>query len=165
MRGSIARGSSWRQFTSACCLGESAAAKGTAPRQKRKSSPSVDASTAVDELDAPRSLREALVGPKQLGAKGNVLKRKRVAPISRRPVISDVDYARDVVRAWGVDKLHDAVVIEPYAGAGALTRALLELKNVKRVVSIENASRFKTFITASGFNVLNVRSLWLKRAS
>lgn len=27
------------------------------------------------------------------------------------------DTARDLVREWGVDKMHDAVIVEPWAGA------------------------------------------------
>ncbi|GAA5868832.1 hypothetical protein JCM1840_005136 [Sporobolomyces johnsonii] len=62
--------------------------------------------------------------------------------IRNRPTLINEDTARDLVRAWGVDKMHDVTVIEPYAGPGGLTRAFLELKNVKRVVAIEDAFRY-----------------------
>lgn len=40
-----------------------------------------------------------------------------VSAIARRPTLVNEDAARDLVREWGVDKLHDAVVVEPFAGA------------------------------------------------
>lgn len=36
--------------------------------------------------------------------------------ITSRPTLINEDSARDLVRAWGVDKMHDVVVLEPYAG-------------------------------------------------
>ncbi|GAA5941654.1 hypothetical protein JCM1841_006918 [Sporobolomyces salmonicolor] len=62
--------------------------------------------------------------------------------IRNRPTLINEDSARDLVRAWGVDQMHDVTVVEPYAGPGGLTRAFLELKNVKRVIAIEDAFRY-----------------------
>lgn len=39
-----------------------------------------------------------------------------VSPISRRPTLINEDSARDLVRAWGIDKMHDAIVMDVYAG-------------------------------------------------
>ena len=36
--------------------------------------------------------------------------------INHRPSLINEDSCRDLVRAWGIDKMHDAVVLEPYAG-------------------------------------------------
>ncbi|KAK4703779.1 hypothetical protein P7C70_g2443, partial [Phenoliferia sp. Uapishka_3] len=66
--------------------------------------------------------------------------------ISGRPTLVNEDAARDLVREWGIDKMHDAVIVEPYAGPGGITRALLELKNVKRVISVEDAQRYTAYL-------------------
>jgi hypothetical protein len=39
-----------------------------------------------------------------------------VAPISRRPTLINEDSARELVRAWGIDKMHDATVLDIYPG-------------------------------------------------
>lgn len=36
--------------------------------------------------------------------------------INHRPTLINQDSCRDLVRAWGIDKMHDVVVLEPYAG-------------------------------------------------
>ena len=41
---------------------------------------------------------------------------KKAVPISGRPSLINMDTARDLVRAWGIDKLHDAVVLDIYTG-------------------------------------------------
>ena len=71
------------------------------------------------------------------------------AAISRRPTLVNEDAARDLVREWGIDKMHDAVVVEPFAGPGGISRALLELKNVKRVIAIEDSHRYSTVLQVS----------------
>lgn len=40
-----------------------------------------------------------------------------ISAITSRPSLINEDTARDLVRAWGCDKMHDLVVVEPYAGA------------------------------------------------
>ncbi|SDA02765.1 BZ3500_MvSof-1268-A1-R1_Chr11-1g03145 [Microbotryum saponariae] len=65
-----------------------------------------------------------------------------MATVRSRPTLINLDSARDVVRAWGVDKMHDVVVVEPFAGPGGLTRAFLELPNVKRVIAFEDSFRY-----------------------
>lgn len=96
-----------------------------------------------------------------------------VAAIARRPTLVNEDAARDLVREWGVDKMHDAVVVEPFAGQslvrrpfarrltlaraagpGGITRALLELKNVKRVISIEDSLRYNHHLRVRTFVLL-----------
>ncbi|ORY92394.1 S-adenosyl-L-methionine-dependent methyltransferase [Leucosporidium creatinivorum] len=72
-----------------------------------------------------------------------------VPPISRRPTLINEDSARDLVRAWGIDKMHDATVLEVYPGPGGITRALLELPNVKKVIAIEEAFRYQPFLQAA----------------
>jgi hypothetical protein len=92
--------------------------------------------------------------------------------INHRPTLINEDSCRDLVRAWGIDKMHDAVVLEPYAGKrscvklnvgdrrcahriglcagpGGLTRALLELPNVKRVIAVEEAVRYIPLLKVS----------------
>lgn len=39
-----------------------------------------------------------------------------VPPISRRPTLINEDSARELVRAWGIDKMHDATVMDVYPG-------------------------------------------------
>ncbi|SCV73270.1 BQ2448_7196 [Microbotryum intermedium] len=65
-----------------------------------------------------------------------------MASVRSRPTLINLDSARDVVRAWGVDKMHDVVVVEPFAGPGGLTQAFLELPNVKRVIAFEDSFRY-----------------------
>jgi transcription factor 1 len=43
-----------------------------------------------------------------------------VNAITSRPTIINEDSARDLVRAWGIDKMHDPVIIEPYAGTSII---------------------------------------------
>ncbi|KPV75450.1 uncharacterized protein RHOBADRAFT_43955 [Rhodotorula graminis WP1] len=50
--------------------------------------------------------------------------------------------ARAVVKAWGVDQMDGVTVVEAYAGPGGLTRAFLELPNVKRSIAVEDAYRY-----------------------
>jgi len=95
------------------------------------------------------------------------------AAINHRPSLINEDSCRDLVRAWGIDKMHDAVILEPYAGKqhkfsvsgpvrrwdadvgcellgpGGLTRALLELPNVKRVIAVEEAVRYTPLLRVS----------------
>lgn len=40
-----------------------------------------------------------------------------IPAVVHRPTLINEDSARDMVRAWGLDKMHDLVVVEPYAGA------------------------------------------------
>ncbi|GAA6060515.1 hypothetical protein JCM10212_005596 [Sporobolomyces blumeae] len=68
--------------------------------------------------------------------------------IRHRPTLINEGAARDLVRAWGVDKMQDVTVVDAYAGAGGLTRAFLELPNVKRVVAIEDAFRYQPCLLA-----------------
>lgn len=94
-----------------------------------------------------------------------------LTPISHRPSLINQDTARDLVRAWGVDKMHDVTVMEVYPGehpvyqvgrlteahrilargpgAGGLTRAFLELPNVKKVVCIEESLRYRPLLDVS----------------
>ncbi|KAM0787522.1 hypothetical protein ACM66B_003593 [Microbotryomycetes sp. NB124-2] len=72
-----------------------------------------------------------------------------VAAISHRPSLINDNSARDLVRAWGVDKMHDVTVLECYPGAGGLTRAFLELKNVKKVIAMEEAFRYMPLLEAA----------------
>lgn len=99
------------------------------------------------------------------------LKGEGITAINHRPTLVNEDSCRDLVRAWGVDKMHDVTVIEPYAGEqlavdgqqggvdadgaecgagpGGLTRALLELSNVKRVIAVEEAVRYTPYLKVS----------------
>lgn len=45
---------------------------------------------------------------------------KDMSAITSRPTLINEDTCRDLVRAWGIDKIHDAVIIEPYAGTAPL---------------------------------------------
>ncbi|GAA6002351.1 hypothetical protein JCM10207_001077 [Rhodosporidiobolus poonsookiae] len=67
---------------------------------------------------------------------------KKVPAVRTRPTIINEDSARELVRAWGVDRMQDVVVVDSYAGPGGLTRAFLELPNVKKVIAIEDAHRY-----------------------
>ncbi|KAL8292604.1 hypothetical protein RQP46_001216 [Phenoliferia psychrophenolica] len=64
------------------------------------------------------------------------------AAIPRRPTLVNETAARELVREWGIDKMHDPVIIDAFAGPGGISRALLELKNVKRVISVEDSLRY-----------------------
>lgn len=83
---------------------------------------------------------------------------RNITPITNRPVLINEDSCRDLIRGMGLDKIHDLVVIEPYSGPGGLTRALLELKNVKRVIAIENAWRYMPLLEVS---ILSIYALSL----
>lgn len=37
-------------------------------------------------------------------------------PIVHRPTLVNEDSARDLVRAWGIDKMHDVTVMDVYSG-------------------------------------------------
>lgn len=37
--------------------------------------------------------------------------------IARRPTLVNENAARDLVREWGIDKMHDPVVVDAFAGA------------------------------------------------
>ncbi|GAA5944919.1 RNA polymerase specificity factor [Sporobolomyces koalae] len=72
---------------------------------------------------------------------------------SRPSLISD-ESCRELVRAWGVDRMggsgpdEGVTVIDTYAGPGGLTKAFLELPNVKRVITIEDAFRYNPHLHA-----------------
>ncbi|GAA5946009.1 hypothetical protein JCM10213_005447 [Rhodosporidiobolus nylandii] len=66
----------------------------------------------------------------------------KVPGVRARPTLVNEEAARELVRAWGVDKMHDAVVVDTWAGPGGLTRAFLELPNVKKVIALEDAHRY-----------------------
>ncbi|KAM0748365.1 S-adenosyl-L-methionine-dependent methyltransferase [Meredithblackwellia eburnea MCA 4105] len=100
-----------------------------------------------NNTDGPRTKRFKKV-IKNTG-KGLAHDMAELPAVSRRVTLTDPDAARDLVREWGIDKMHDAIVVEPYAGPGGLTRALLELKNVKRVIAIEEAYRYRTYLEAA----------------
>ncbi|KAK4051232.1 hypothetical protein OIV83_003054 [Microbotryomycetes sp. JL201] len=82
-----------------------------------------------------------------------------VLPISHRPSLINDNSARDLVRAWGVDKMHDVTILECYPGAGGLTRAFLELKNVKKVIAVEEAFRYMPMLEAAKANLSNPERL------
>ncbi|GAA6042294.1 hypothetical protein JCM8097_000621 [Rhodosporidiobolus ruineniae] len=69
-----------------------------------------------------------------------------VPAVRSRPTLINEDSARDLVRAWGVDKMHDVTVVDCWAGPGGLTRAFLELPNVKKVIAIEESFRYKPML-------------------
>ncbi|KAK4056030.1 hypothetical protein OIO90_003025 [Microbotryomycetes sp. JL221] len=72
-----------------------------------------------------------------------------LTPINHRPSLINDNSARDLVRAWGIDKMHDVTVLECYPGPGGLTRAFLELKNVKKVIAIEEAFRYHPLLESA----------------
>ncbi|GAA5907825.1 RNA polymerase specificity factor [Sporobolomyces salmoneus] len=74
----------------------------------------------------------------------------KVPAIRNRPTLINEESCRALVRAWGVDKMGDDVtVVDTYAGAGGLSRAFLELPNVKRLITIEDAFRYNPIIRVS----------------
>ncbi|KAI5477530.1 hypothetical protein MNV49_006118 [Pseudohyphozyma bogoriensis] len=93
----------------------------------------------IEKLTNKRPTRAAL----KANVDGELAKLKGVA---KRASLINLDLARDLVRAWGVDKLHDATVLDLYSGPGTIANALLELKNVKQVVAVENAARYLPFL-------------------
>lgn len=48
--------------------------------------------------------------------------------INHRPTLVNEDSCRDLVRAWGIDKMHDAVILEPYAGQHSSKDILVGLR-------------------------------------
>ncbi|BGP31935.1 hypothetical protein JCM10296v2_003714 [Rhodotorula toruloides] len=92
----------------------------------------------------PKPARLAKARPLPPGApKAELFELCRSIPALRaRPTLINEDSAREVVRKWGVHKMQDVTVVDTYAGAGGLTRAYLELPNVKRVIVIEEAVRY-----------------------
>lgn len=44
-----------------------------------------------------------------------------LSAITRRPTLINEDSARQLVRAWGIDKMHDVTVIDAYAGEYIIT--------------------------------------------
>lgn len=98
----------------------------------------------------------------------------QISPVRARPQLINEDSARALVRAWGVDKMHDVTVVDAYSGTakprlaaaasqpsltrtvfspstgpGGLAKAYLELPNVKRVICIEDAYRYRPFLDVS----------------
>lgn len=72
--------------------------------------------------------------------------------IRNRPTLINDECCRDLVRAWGVDKLgNNVTVVDTYGGAGGLTKAFLELPNVKRVITIEDAFRYNGILRVGFF--------------
>ncbi|GAA5878452.1 hypothetical protein JCM16303_002087 [Sporobolomyces ruberrimus] len=68
---------------------------------------------------------------------------ERIPAIRNRPTLINGESCRDLVRAWGIDRMGENVtVVDTYAGAGKLSEAFLELENVKRVICIEDAFRY-----------------------
>ncbi|GAA5870308.1 hypothetical protein JCM3774_004637 [Rhodotorula dairenensis] len=70
----------------------------------------------------------------------------QVSPVRARPQLINEDSARALVKAWGVDKMHDVTVVDTYSGPGGLAKAYLELPNVKKVICIEDAYRYRPFL-------------------
>ncbi|GAA5838940.1 hypothetical protein JCM11251_003743 [Rhodosporidiobolus azoricus] len=66
----------------------------------------------------------------------------KVPGVRGRPSLINEQAARDLVRAWGVHEMEDVVVVDCWAGPGGLTRAYLELPNVKKVICLEDAHRY-----------------------
>ncbi|GAA6049031.1 hypothetical protein NBRC10513_003210 [Rhodotorula toruloides] len=93
---------------------------------------------------APKPARLAKARPLPAGApKTELFELCRSIPALRaRPTLINEDSAREIVRKWGVHKMQDVTVVDTYAGAGGLTRAYLELPNVKQVIVIEEAVRY-----------------------
>lgn len=50
----------------------------------------------------------------------------QVSPVRARPQLINEDSARALVRAWGVDKMHDVTVVDTYSGAFPSLRPPLE---------------------------------------
>ncbi|GAA5977643.1 hypothetical protein JCM11641_006887 [Rhodosporidiobolus odoratus] len=71
---------------------------------------------------------------------------RKTPGIRARPTLVNEEAAREVVRAWGVDRMQDVVVVDAWAGPGGLTRAYLELPNVKKVIAIEEAHRYSPML-------------------
>ncbi|GEM07353.1 dimethyladenosine transferase [Rhodotorula toruloides] len=67
---------------------------------------------------------------------------RRIPALRARPTLINEESAREIVRKWGVHEMQDVTVVDSYAGAGGLTRAYLELPNVKRVIVLEEAIRY-----------------------
>ncbi|GAA6022265.1 hypothetical protein JCM11491_001687, partial [Sporobolomyces phaffii] len=66
-----------------------------------------------------------------------------IPAIRNRPTLINDESCRDLVRAWGVERMGDNVtVVDTYAGAGGLSKAFLDLPNVTRVITIEDAFRY-----------------------
>ncbi|BGP07928.1 hypothetical protein JCM10049v2_003773 [Rhodotorula toruloides] len=93
---------------------------------------------------APRPARLTKAKPLPPGApKTELFELCRSIPALRaRPTLINEDSAREIVRDWGVHEMQDVTVVDSYAGAGGLTRAYLELPNVKQVIVIEEAVRY-----------------------
>ncbi|GAA5960736.1 hypothetical protein JCM3765_007310 [Sporobolomyces pararoseus] len=74
-------------------------------------------------------------------------KLSHIPAIRNRPTLINDETCRDLVRGWGVDKMGPNVtVVDTYAGVGGLTKAFLELPNVKKVVAIEDAFRYNNIL-------------------
>lgn len=77
---------------------------------------------------------------------------ERIPAIRNRPTLINGESCRDLVRAWGIDRMGENVtVVDTYAGAGKLSEAFLELENVKRVICIEDAFRYSPQLRVSLF--------------
>ncbi|GJN89254.1 hypothetical protein Rhopal_002233-T1 [Rhodotorula paludigena] len=74
-----------------------------------------------------------------------------------RSTLVNEESARALVKAWGIDRMQDVTVVEAYAGPGGITRALLELPNVKRVAAVEDAYRYYPFLEVLASQVLKER--------
>ncbi|GAA5899370.1 hypothetical protein JCM6882_009101 [Rhodosporidiobolus microsporus] len=72
----------------------------------------------------------------------------KVPAIRGRPSLISETAARELVRAWGVHEMQDVVVVDSWAGPGGLTRAYLELPNVKKVICLEDAHRYDPMLDA-----------------
>lgn len=79
------------------------------------------------------------------------LKEKNVSGLLRRPSLANEHTARDLVREWGIHKMDNVTVVDAYAGPGAITRALLELSNVKKVIAIEESFRYQAFLEVRSY--------------
>ncbi|KDE03845.1 hypothetical protein MVLG_05668 [Microbotryum lychnidis-dioicae p1A1 Lamole] len=111
------------------------------PRHKTINAPDLEKDTSRPRKRGPYT-RRAPVLPTSLQNHELFQAVSAMSPVRSRPTLINLDSARDVVRAWGVDKMHDVVVVEPFAGPGGLTRAFLELPNVKRVIAFEDSFRY-----------------------
>ncbi|GAA6050191.1 hypothetical protein JCM3770_000446 [Rhodotorula araucariae] len=113
-----------------------ARAAGPVVRSARKT----PANTSLPQLKVPRAL------PAGAPATELFTGLVKTPAVRGRSTLINEESAQGVVKAWGVDRMEGVTVVEAYAGPGGLTRALLDLPNVKRVVAIEDAFRYLPFL-------------------